>query len=309
MLSSSPIWENRQVKSVRSGRRRVQLTHPEKILFPADGITKADLAAYYAAVAPAMVPHVRDRPLNLWRWNAGIDGQRVVQQEIPRGAPEWVRRAEVARRGGRGGTVCHAVGGEAATLVWLANQNCITPHAWTSRADRPDRPDRIVFDLDPDPEGSFDVVREAALTLGDVLRGLGLEPFAMVTGSKGVHVIAPIRRGLDADAVRERAGAMGEQVAAADPDRLTTAWRKEKRGGRVLVDTARNTYAQTVVAPYAVRALPGAPVATPLAWEELRDPGLHPRAWTLRTIPRRLEERGDPWAGIRRHARALPAAG
>jgi bifunctional non-homologous end joining protein LigD len=305
MLSSSPIWENRQVKSVRAGRRRVQLTHPEKVLFPADGITKADLAAYYAAVGPAMVPHVRDRPLNLWRWNAGIEHDRIVQQEIPRGAPDWVRRVEVPRRGGRGGAVCHAVGGEAATLVWLANQNCITPHAWTSRADRPDRPDRIVFDLDPDPEGSFDVVREAALTLGDVLRGLGLEPFAMVTGSKGIHVIAPVRRGLPADDMRERAGAIGEEVAAADPDRLTTAWRKEKRGGRVLVDTARNTYAQTVVAPYAVRALPGAPVATPLAWEELRDPGLRPRAWTLRTIPARLEERGDPWAGIARHARPL----
>jgi bifunctional non-homologous end joining protein LigD len=291
---------------VRAGRRRVRLTHPEKLLFPADGVTKADLAAYYAAVAPAMVPHVRDRPLNLWRWNAGIDGQRVVQQEIPRGAPEWVRRVEVARRGG--GSVTHAVGGEAATLVWLANQNCITPHAWTSRADRPDRPDRIVFDLDPPPESSFDVVREAALAVGDVLRELGLEPFAMVTGSKGVHVIAPLRRRAGADAVRERAGEIGERVAAADPDRLTTAWRKEKRGGRVLVDTARNTYAQTVVAPYAVRALPGAPVATPLAWEELRDPGLHPRGWSLRTIPARLAERGDPWAEIARHARALPAA-
>src|SRR5215213_2978224 len=142
--------------TVRAGRRRVRISNPGKLLFPADGITKADLAAYYAAIAPAMVPHVRDRPLNLWRWNAGIERDRIVQQEIPRGAPEWVRRVEVPRR--RGGSVCHAVGGEAATLVWLANQNCITPHAWTSRADRPDRPDRLVFDLDPpdaDPDGHF----------------------------------------------------------------------------------------------------------------------------------------------------------
>jgi bifunctional non-homologous end joining protein LigD len=289
---------------VRAGRRRVRITHPGKLLFPADGISKADLAAYYAAVAPAMVPHVRDRPLNLWRWNAGIDGDRIVQQEIPRGAPEWVRTARVPKRRG-GGTVLHAVGGEAATLVWLANQNCITPHAWSSRADHPERPDRIVFDLDPDPAEPFGTVREAALALGDVLRGLGLEPFAMVTGSKGVHVVAPLRRGMPADALRERAGEIGEQLAAADPERLTTAWRKEKRGGRVLVDTARNTYAQTVVAPYAVRALPGAPVATPLAWEELDDPGLHPRGWTLRTIEDRLSERGDPWADIARHARRL----
>ena len=127
---------------MRVGRRRVRLTHPDKVLFPADGITKADLAAYYAAVAPAMLTHVRDRPLNLWRWNAGIDNKVVVQQEIPKGAPDWVRRVTVPRR--RGGEVCHAVGGEAATLVWLANQNCITPHAWTSRADRPDHPDAKV---------------------------------------------------------------------------------------------------------------------------------------------------------------------
>jgi bifunctional non-homologous end joining protein LigD len=291
---------------VRAGRRRVRITHATKVLFPDDGITKADLAAYYAGVAGAMVPHVKGRPLNLWRWNAGIGGARIVQQEIPRGAPDWVRRATVPRRGG--GEVAHAVGGEAATLVWMANQNCITPHAWTSRADRPDRPDRLVFDLDPpETEGAFEVVRRAARIVGEVLRELGLEPFAMVTGSKGVHVVAPLRRGAPADEVRARAGEIGERVAAEDPDHLTTAWRKEKRGGRVLVDTARNTYAQTVVAPYAVRALPGAPVATPLRWEELEDPELHPRRWTLRTIPERLERGGDPWAGIARHARALPA--
>jgi bifunctional non-homologous end joining protein LigD len=290
-----------------AGRRRVRITHPDKLLFPADGIAKGDLAAYYADVAPTMAAHLRDRPLNLWRWNDGIDGSRIVQQEIPRGAPDWVRRVEVAKRGG-GGTVCHAVGGEPATLIWLANQNCITPHAWSARADRPERPDRIVFDLDPPDADAFEAVRAAALTLGDVLRELGLEPFAMVTGSKGVHVVAPLRRTRDADDVRSRAGEIGEEVAARDPDRLTTAWRKEKRGGRVLVDTARNTYAQTVVAPYAVRALPGAPVATPLAWEELEDPELHPRRWTLRTVRERLDERGDPWDGIGRHAHALAAA-
>src|SRR5439155_13375577 len=246
---------------VRAGRRRVRITHPDKVLFPADGITKADLAAYYAAVAPAMVPHVRDRPINLWRWNAGIDGPRIVQQEIPKGAPDWVRRVTVPKRGG--GEVCHAVGGDAATLLWLANQNCITPHVWTSRADRPERPDRLVFDLDPPDLDAFEHVRTAALALGDLLRELKLEPFAMTTGSKGLHVVAPLRRTGDADVVREAAGEIGAELAARAPDSLTTSWRKAGRGGRVLVDTARNTYAQTTVAPYAVRALPGAPVATP----------------------------------------------
>jgi bifunctional non-homologous end joining protein LigD len=293
--------------TVRAGRRRVRISNPGKVLFPADGITKVQLAGYYAEVAPAMVPHVRDRPLNLWRWNNGIDGDVVVQQAIPKGAPDWVRRVEADRR--RGGTVVHAVGGEAATLVWLANQNCITPHAWTDRADRLGYPDRLVFDLDPpdDDAGShFPAIRAGALVVGDVLRELGLTPYAMTSGSRGLHVVAPLRRRLHADAVRSTAGEIAEDVAARRPDELTTAWRKEKRGGRVLVDVARNTYAQTTVAPYAVRALPGAPVATPLAWEELEDPELHPRRWTLAGVPQRLSERGDPWEGIRAAAGTLP---
>jgi bifunctional non-homologous end joining protein LigD len=293
--------------TIRAGRRRVRISNPAKLLFPADGIAKADLARYYADVAPVMVPHVRDRPLNLWRWNAGIDGDLVVQQAIPKGAPDWVRRVTVARR--RGGDVTHAVGGEAATLVWLANQNCITPHAWASRADRPDRPDRIVFDLDPpgsDPAAHFPAIRAGALALGELLGELGLTAFAMTSGSRGLHVVAPLRRHAHADTVRASAGTIAERLAERRPDELTTAWRKEKRGGRVLVDVARNTYAQTTVAAYAVRALPGAPVATPLAWEELDDPALHPRRWTLATVRERLAGGGDPWARIAAAARALP---
>jgi bifunctional non-homologous end joining protein LigD len=286
----------------------VKLSHPEKVLFPEDGITKADLAEYYGSVADRMLPHVRDRPLNLWRWNTGIEGELVVQQAIPRGAPEWVRRVTVPRR--RGGTVEHAVGGEAATLVWLANQNCITPHAWTSRSDRLGQPDRLVFDLDPpdaDADSHFPAIRAGARELGALLGELGLVAFAMTSGSRGLHVVAPLRRRAHADAARAVAGEIAEQLAARRPDDLTTAWRKEKRGGRVLVDVARNTYAQTAVAPYAVRALPGAPVATPLAWEELDDAELHPRRWTLATIPARVAERGDPWAEIAASARSLPS--
>jgi len=292
--------------TLRAGRRRVRISNPDKVLFPADGITKLDLARYYEAVAGAMVPHVRDRALNLWRWNSGIDAPVVVQQAIPKGAPEWVRRVTVARR--RGGEVTHAVGGEAATLVWLANQNCITPHAWTARADRPDHPDRIVFDFDPpdDEDGHFEAVRAGALALGDLLREHGLAPYAMTSGSRGIHVVAPLRRRHDSDTVRTVAGELAEEVTGRLPDQLTTSWRKEGRGGRVLVDAARNTYAQTAVAPYAVRAKPGAPVAAPLAWEELSEPELSPRRWTLATVPERLASRGDPWKGIGAAAAALP---
>ncbi|MGH2968234.1 MAG: non-homologous end-joining DNA ligase, partial [Solirubrobacteraceae bacterium] len=189
--------------------REVRLTHPDKLLFPADGLTKADLAAHYEAVAEVMLPHVRDRPLNLWRWNAGIDGPRVVQQDIPKGAPEWVARVETPRR--RGGSNCHVLAQDAATLRWLANQNCITPHVWSARTDRLDRPDRLVFDLDPAEGTDFSVVREAALAVGERLRTAGLEPFAMTTGSKGIHVVAPLRRTREADAVRDTAGELGAE--------------------------------------------------------------------------------------------------
>src|SRR3954462_330093 len=292
---------------VRAGRRRVRISHPEKVLFPDDGITKLDLANYYAAVAPAMVEHTRDRPLNLWRGNSGIDKDVVIQQAIPKGAPEWVRRVTVSRR--RGGEVVHAVGGEPATLVWLANQNCITPHVWTARCDRPDHPDRIVFDFDPPDDGDshFEAIRAGALAIGELMRERGLSPFAMTSGSRGIHVVAPLRRGPDSNTVRTVAGELAEAVTERLPEQLTTWWRKEGRGGRVLVDAARNTYAQTAVAPYAVRAKPGAPVATPLFWEELSDADLTPQRFTLRDVPARLEARGDPWEGIAKAAAALPS--
>jgi bifunctional non-homologous end joining protein LigD len=283
--------------------REVKLSNPGKVLFPADGITKADLAAYYESVAGAMLPHLKDRPLNLWRWNAGIDKQRVVQQDIPKGAPDWVKRVETPRR--RGGSIQHVLAQDAETLRWLANQNCITPHVWTARRDKLDAPDRLVFDLDPADGTDFGVVREAALAVGERLREVGLEPFAMTTGSKGIHVVAPLKRTRDSNFVREWARERGEEIAERSPEALTTAWRKEKRGGKILVDTARNTYGQTVVAPYAVRALPGAPVATPLEWSELEDDSLRAQAWTLRTVGDRLADKGDPWADISRHARAL----
>jgi bifunctional non-homologous end joining protein LigD len=288
---------------LKAGRRQVRISNPDKVLFPDDGITKEDLARYYAAVAPVMAAHIKDRPLNLWRWNRGIGNELVIQQAIPKGAPDWVKRVTVPRR--RGGDVTHAVGGEAATLVWLANQNCITPHCWTARCDMPDQPDRIVFDFDPpdDGDGHIDAIRAGALAAGDLLREKGLTPYAMTSGSRGIHVVAPLRRGPDSNTVRTRAGELAEELAGRLPDQLTTSWRKEGRGGRVLVDAARNTYAQTAVAPYAVRAKNGAPVATPLFWDEVAD--AEPRRWTLRDVPARLEERGDPWEGIASAAAAL----
>jgi bifunctional non-homologous end joining protein LigD len=292
---------------IRAGRRDVRVTHPDKVLFPGDGITKADLIAYLVEVAPAMLPHIRDRPLSLHRFNDGIAGDGFFQKEIPRGAPEWVRRVRVPKQGG---TVCHPLAQDAATLAWLGNQNCITPHVWTSRVDRLDRPDRLVFDLDPaGGDEDFRLVRRTALELRDLLSELGVTAFAMTSGSRGVHVVVPLRRRYSFDQVEPAAHAVAEELVARRPDDLTTAFRKQDRGGRLFVDVLRTRWAQTTVAPYAVRARPGAPVAAPLRWEELEDGGL-PRsgALTLRDVPGRLARHGDPWRDIAKAAGILPGA-
>ncbi len=289
---------------MRAGRRNVRITHPDKVLFP-DGITKADLAEYYRDVAGAMLPHVRDRPVSMQRFNGGITRPGFFHKDIPKGAPEWVPTVEVPKKGG---TVRHVLANETATLVWLANQNCITPHVSTARADRLDRPDRIVWDLDPSGD-DFDLVRRTAIDLGAVLREAGCEPHAMVTGSRGIHVVVAVRRRYAYGAVRDAALAIAQTLVERSPADLTTEFYKEKREGRLFVDVNRNGRAQTAVPPYAVRPRPGAPVATPLRWEELDDRRLAPDAWTIRTVRERLERDGDPWAGIARAAGALPRSG
>jgi bifunctional non-homologous end joining protein LigD len=289
---------------VRCGRRSVRITHPDKLLFPADGITKAGLASYYRDVAPAMLPHVRDRPITLHRFNQGIEGAGFMQKEIPAGAPHWVRRVRVRKEGG---TVCHALVVDAPALVWLANQNCITPHVWTSRADRLGVPDRLVFDLDPGAGDDWPLVKRTALELGQILREAGCQPFAMLTGSRGIHVVVALRRMTSYDRVGDAARAVADELVLRRPKDLTTQFRKRERRGRLFVDVLRNRWAQTVVAPYAVRALPGAPVATPLSWEELEAPAVgSSRQWTLADVPDRLERDGDAWADIAATAGALP---
>jgi len=288
-----------------AGRRNVRITHPDKALFP-DGTTKADLAEYYRDVAPVMLPHVRDRPISMQRFNGGIERPGFFQKDIPKGAPEWVPTVRVPKKGG---TVEHVLANETATLVWLANQNCITPHVFTARADRLDRPDRIVWDLDPSGADEFPLVQRTALALGALLREAGCEPFAMTTGSRGIHVVVPIRRRYGFDAVRDAALAVADALAEQHPDELTTAFRKEKRGGRLFLDVNRNGRAQTAVPAYAVRPRPGAPVATPLHWPEVEDDALRPDRWTLSSVRDRLDAEGDPWAHPPRAAGPLPRLG
>ena len=285
--------------------RTIEITHPEKVLFPGDGITKADLAAYYERVSEWMLPHVAFRPVSMQRFPDGIDGKGFFHKDVPPYFPKWIRRVKVPKADG---TVTHLYACDADTLVYLVGQNTITPHVWLSRADRVWQPDRMVLDFDPAPGSDFAAVRRAARHAGELLTELGFTPFAQVTGSKGIHVWTPLRRRARHDEVRAFAGSVGRVLAARHPDELTTEWHKEKRDGRILVDTARNTYAQTAVPPYAVRPRPGAPVATPITWDELSDSKLRPDRWNVKNVFRRLRAKGDPWADIGSYARGISRA-
>ena len=289
--------------SVKAGRRTVPITHGDRAVFPKARVTKLDLARHYAAVAPVMVPHVRDRPIAVQSFPQGIDGKGFFVKNAAKHFPDWIKTAQVPKR--EGGTLRQVLANDAATLVYLAGQNAITPHIWTARADRLEQPDRIVFDLDPATK-RFAEVRAAARTLGDLLRDIGFEPFAMTTGSRGLHVVVALRRRAEYAEVNAFARDVGAALVETNPSQLTVEFRIAKRGERIFVDVHRNAYAQHAVAPYAVRALPKAPVATPLHWDELSDRRLNPQGWTVKTIQDRLADGGDPWSGIARTARALP---
>ena len=282
---------------VKVGSRDVKVSSPDKVLFPEIGLTKADLAEYYAAIAEHSLPHLRDRPLNLNVYPQGITKKGFFQQHASDHFPDWVDRVRVPKQGG---SVVHVMANRADTLVYLAGQNAVTLHHWPSRADRLDQPDRMVFDLDP-PEGDFGAARTAALALGEMLRDLGLEPFAMTTGSKGIHVVVPLQRRQKHPAVRSFARGVAEKLIEREPDLVTLEWYKDKRGGRILIDV-RATRGMSVVAPYSVRAQPEAPVAAPLPWEELSDEKLTARRYTVANV---LDRGADPWADIGRSARSL----
>jgi bifunctional non-homologous end joining protein LigD len=277
--------------------RLVRLTHPDKVLFPSDGITKLELAQYYLRVAEVMLPHVRDRPLTQHRWPDGLGGGDFWHKQIPAYFPDWIERVEVETNKGPQQQV---VATEPATLAYLVNQNCITPHVWLSRRPALHLPDQLMFDLDPAGPADFATVRAGARFLRDVLEDLGLKPFVKTTGSKGLHVVAPIRPTSTFERVHQAASAVADLLLADAPDRFTMEFYKEKRRGRVFVDVNRNAYAQTAVPPYAVRARRGAPAAAPVGWEELGR--VTPERFTIRNLFRRLARKRDPWADMPRRA-------
>ena len=288
--------------SLQVGGRTVQVSSVAKPFFPDAGLVKGDLVAYYRDVAEVMLPYLRGRPLNLQRFPNGVNGKGFWQQGASEHFPDWIRTVTVERRG-RGGTVDHVVCDDAATIVYLANLSTVTFHAWTSTVEHLARPDLVIIDLDPDPDQGLEVVRAAARSVKAAGEEVGLASFIQTSGSRGYHVVMPLQPGPDVEVVRDFAAELALLVAARDPDRLSVEWRKAKRDGRLLLDTARMGYAQTLVAPYSVRPKPEAPVATPIEWSELGR--VEPRTYTVANLRRRLARKPDPWAGMADHAAAF----
>ena len=282
----------------------VNITRPEKVLFPEDDITKGDLIRYYQRISPWMLPHLEGRALALQRFPDGIDKPGFFQKAAAPYYPAWIRKVTVPKAGG---SVKHVVCEDVATLVYLANQACITPHIWLSRVDKRQFPDQMIFDLDPSTEDLAAVI-DAALSLKGVLDDLELPTYIKATGSRGLHVGVPLDREQDFDAVRGFARSVAELIVAQDSSRYTLEQYKSKRRGRVFIDINRNAYAQTSVAVYAVRARNGAPVSVPLQWSELRKRNFQPDGVTMRTVFERLDKIEDPWKDFWRHATSLDKA-
>ena len=280
---------------------RVVITHPEKVLFPDDGITKGELAAYYEAIAPVMLPHIRNRPVTLERYHNGIGKPGFFQKDVSKGFPTWLKRVEVPKKGG---TVHHPIVRDARALVWLANQNSITPHVWTSRAPKLYHPDICIFDLDPGRDEP-DVLRAAALLLRDVLDELGFRSWVKTSGSKGFHIAVPLDGKTHVGDVARFAHRVGADLVSRDPAHLTQEFSKADRAGRIYVDTGRNGHTATFAAAYAVRPKAGAPVSAPCTWDEITSGKVGPRTFGLRDMAARARETGDLWSDLRAKKRSL----
>ena len=280
------------------------ITHPDKVLFPDDGITKGELAASYQAIAPSMLPHIRGRPVTMERYPNGLARQGFLQKDVTKGFPEWLERAEAPKKGG---SVHYPIITDVRSLLWLANQNCITPHVWTSRVPNLYQPDLCVFDLDPSDDDP-DVLRAAALALRDLLAELDLPSWVKTSGSKGFHIVVPLDAKARHPEVAAFALAVAEVLVRRDPRHLTLEFSKAERGGRILVDTRRNDYGATFAAAYAVRARSGAPVSAPCTWQELERGTVNPQTFTLRNMLDRTAKVGDLWADLHQHARSLDKA-
>ena len=296
-VPSGPFSRDGGSRTVQEGGRTVTLTNLDKPYWPREGITKGHLLDHYLRMAPVLVPHLAGRPMILKRYPDGIEGEFFFQHTV-NDAPEWMRRVELSR-GGKPDekTSRYVVVDDAMSLLWLVNLGCIELNPWQSRADAPDEPTHVLFDLDPADGLPFARVVEAARLVGDALEGLGLRGYPRTSGATGMHILVPVLPGLTFDTVRLFARVVSEGLVRARPDLVTTVTRVADRGPRVYLDHNQNGRGRSIASLYSVRPRPGAPVATPLRWEEVRD-GLDPRAFTMGVVARRVESEGDLSAGL-----------
>ena len=278
----------------RSPASAEMITHPDKVLFPDDGITKADVAAYYDAIAPVMLPHLRRRPITMERFPGGIGAQGFLQKNVVKGFPAWLKRVEAPKKGG---TVHYPIANDRRSLEWLANQNTIALHVWPSRAPRLERPDLCVLDLDPSQDEP-DVLREVTIAVRDVFQELGHTSWVKTSGSKGFHIVVPMK----ARSTFRDSAALADRVAGIlverHPRRVTQAFSKADRGRRIFIDTARNRAGSTFVAAYSLRAKPGAPVSAPCTWSEIERGTVAPQSFRLPTMAARVAKVGDLWKDL-----------
>jgi bifunctional non-homologous end joining protein LigD len=277
--------------------REVKLSSADRVLWPGEGITKGDLFDYYEAVAPVLVPHLRNRPFTMKRFRGGITDPGFFQKQAPKGMPAWIktRRYRTFRREGGSRLVDFPLVNSTEALLWMVQMHCIDMNAWYSRVDKPHRPDFVLFDLDP-PDDDFAASVRVALLIRDALAELDLEGFPKTSGAGGMHVLVPIARRYGYDDTYEFAERLSRLLEERHPGLVTTEWLKKKRRG-VLVDHRQNAWGKTIASVYSVRPKPGAPVSTPLRWEEL-DGRLDYRDFTMAAARERLERHGDLFAPV-----------
>jgi bifunctional non-homologous end joining protein LigD len=284
-----------------SGEGAPAISHPDKLLFPEDGISKGELAGYYAAVAPLLLPHLRGRPLTMERFPSGIARKGFIQKDVSKGFPAWLERVEIPKKEG---TTWYPLINDERSLAWMANQNCITPHVWVSRVPALNAPDLCVFDLDPSTDEP-EPLRRAALAVRALLDELELPSFVKTSGSKGYHIVVPLDGAADAELVGTFSHGAGALLVKRHPELFTQEFIKADRGLRVLVDTGRNWPGATFASVYAVRPKPGAPVSAPCSWDEVERGVAAPRTWSLRSLPQRLASAGDLWASLHERPASL----
>jgi bifunctional non-homologous end joining protein LigD len=288
--------------------KTVNLSSPDRVLFPEDGITKGDLFEYYKKVGPTIVPHLRDRPFTMKRYREGIGAPGFFQKQAPKGIPDWIptRQFRTWPREGGSRLVDFPLVNSTEALLWMVQMHCIDMNAWYSRVDKPDRPDFVLFDLDP-PDDGFELAIEVAHLIRDLLEELDLPGYVKTSGADGIHVVAPITRRSTFEQTYDFAERASRLLEQRHPGKVTTEWLKKKREG-VLVDHRQNGHGKTIASVYSVRPKPGGPVSTPLRWQELT-PGIRPRDFGMEEALRRIEEHGDLFVTVLEDPRPLaPAA-